>query len=91
MTDHKLYRWRFTPVAAADDPWWQGREVWDGLEVEAASAGAAQLEANRIYLIRLAESQPFRAEQDINPGFDDPRLYRIDRIGVAGAPPGGTG
>lgn len=80
MTEEKLYRWKFTPVAEVDDPWWQGREIWTDLEVEAATAGEAQLEANRLFLIRWAETRPFRAEQDINPGFDDPRLYRVDRV-----------
>lgn len=83
MSEKTLYRWKFTPVADPDDPWWQGREIWRDLEVAAATAGEAQLEANKLYLIRLAETQPLRAEQDINPGFDDPRLYRVDRISDA--------
>ena len=91
MVENKSHRWKFTPVAAPDDPWWQGREIWAGLEVEAETAGGAQLAANKLYLMRLAETQPVRAEQPINPGFDDPRLYRVDRVGGASEHPNAAG
>ncbi len=71
-------------MAAADDPWWQGREIWTDLEVEASTAGLAQVEANRLYARRLLENEPLSVAEDINPGFDDPRLYRVDRIGETG-------
>ncbi len=81
MAQERLHRWKFTPVAAPADTWWQGREIWNDLEVVAATAGQARLEAERLFLIEWAKTQPLRAEQDISSGFDDPRLYRVDRIG----------
>ena len=76
------YVWRFTPVAAADDPWWQGRPVWRDFRVVAANPGAAIVAAARHDEL-MRGFDPVGDAQDRQgrrSGFEDPRLYRCDRL-----------
>jgi hypothetical protein len=87
------YIWRFTPVAAAHDPWWQGRPVWLDFRVVAATAGAAIVAAARHDEV-VRGFDPIVDAQDRQgrrSGFVDPRLYRCDRLAwvdAREAPPG---
>jgi hypothetical protein len=69
-----IQRWLIEPNAAADDPWWQGREIWQ-LVVAAPSAAFARLEAER-WALRQRRFVPVGNEsQSMNAGFIDEKLY----------------
>ncbi len=83
--------WRITPVANPADGAWQGRVIWRELQIIAANAGAAMLEAGRhankargISDVRSLDNQQARS------GFADEKLYRVDRTGAAVTGPAGT-
>jgi hypothetical protein len=66
--------WLIEPSAAADDPWWQGREIWQ-LVVAAPSAAFARLEAER-WALRHRRFVPVGNESpSMNAGFIDEKLY----------------
>lgn len=69
-----VQRWMIEPNAAADDPWWQGREIWQ-LVVAAPSAAFARLEAER-WALRQRRVVPVGNESSsMNAGFIDEKLY----------------
>ena len=69
-----VQRWLIEPNAAADDPWWQGREIWQ-LVVTAPSAAFARLEAER-WALRSRRFVPVGNESaSMNAGFLDEKLY----------------
>jgi hypothetical protein len=69
-----IQRWVIEPNAAADDPWWQGREIWQ-LAVAAPSAAFARLEAER-WALRKRRFVPVGNESpSMNAGFIDEKLY----------------
>ena len=66
--------WLIEPNAAAEDPWWQGREIWQ-LVVAAPSAAFARLEAER-WALRNRRFVPVGNESpSMNAGFIDEKLY----------------
>jgi hypothetical protein len=69
-----VQRWVIEPNAAPDDPWWQGREIWQ-LVVAAPSAAFARLEAER-WALRQRRFVPAGNESpSMNAGFIDEKLY----------------
>ena len=69
-----LQRWLIEPNATAEDPWWQGREIWQ-LVVAAPSAAFARLEAER-WALRQRRYVPVGNESpSMNAGFIDEKLY----------------
>jgi hypothetical protein len=69
-----LQRWLIEPNAAPEDPWWQGREIWQ-LVVAAPSAAFARLEAER-WALRQRRFVPVGNESpSMNAGFLDEKLY----------------
>jgi hypothetical protein len=69
-----VQRWLIEPNATADDPWWQGREIWQ-LIVAAPSAAFARLEAER-WALRHRRFVPVGNESpSMNAGFIDEKLY----------------
>lgn len=77
----QLYVWRFTPVAARDDPGWQGRPIWTDLQIVAATAGEAILLASRYdQAARGLSNQDSPDRQQWRSGLEDPLLYRCDRL-----------
>lgn len=76
-----LMVWRFTPVAEPVDPSWQGRRIWQKLDVVAGSAGEAILAAVRHDQSEtgLTDGQS-QDHQQARSGFEDERLYRVDRL-----------
>jgi len=72
--DRPVQRWLIEPSAAVDDPWWQGREIWQ-LVVAAPSAAFARLEAER-WALRQRRVVPIGNESpSMNAGFIDEKLY----------------
>jgi hypothetical protein len=69
-----VQRWLIEPNAAADDPWWQGREIWQ-LVVAAPSAAFARLEAERWALRRRRFVPVGNESPSMNAGFIDEKLY----------------
>lgn len=67
-------RWLIEPNAAADDPWWQGRDIWQ-LVVAAPSAAFARLEAERWALRQHTAIQIGNKSPSMNAGFIDEKLY----------------
>jgi hypothetical protein len=66
--------WLIEPNAAAEDPSWQGREIWQ-LVVAAPSAAFARLEAER-WALRNRRVVPVGNESSsMNAGFLDEKLY----------------
>jgi uncharacterized membrane-anchored protein len=66
--------WLIEPNAAADDPAWQGREIWQ-LVVSAPSAAFARLEAER-WALQQTEKVPVGNESaSKRTGFTDEKLY----------------
>lgn len=66
--------WLIEPNAAADDPAWQGRSIWQ-LVVAAPSAAFARLEAER-WAERQREAVHVGNESlSMNAGFIDAKLY----------------
>lgn len=69
--------WLIEPVADPNDPWWQGRSIWQ-LAVKAARAADARIEAehwaqgNMPVDLRIGNESPSN-----NAGFGDVRLYRV--------------
>jgi hypothetical protein len=69
-----LQRWLIEPNATPEDPWWQGREIWQ-LVVAAPSAAFARLEAER-WALRQRRFVPVGNESpSMNAGFIDEKLY----------------
>jgi hypothetical protein len=84
MQTETLFIWRFTPVARPDDPAWQGRSIWSELRVVAPTAGAAILVAGRHYQSALGiDTEASQDRQQVRSGFEDVKLYRLDRLGPA--------
>jgi hypothetical protein len=67
-------RWVIEPNAAPDDPWWQGREIWQ-LVVAAPSAAFARLEAERWALRQRRFVAVGNESPSMNAGFIDEKLY----------------
>ena len=73
-TDSAVQLWLIEPNAAPDDPWWQGRDIWQ-LVVAAPSAAFARLEAER-WALRKRKAVPVGNESlSMNAGFIDAKLY----------------
>ena len=66
--------WLIEPNAAMDDPWWQGRMIWQ-LVVAARSAAFARLEAERWALDHLPPVQVGNESVSMRAGFIDEKLY----------------
>jgi hypothetical protein len=71
---NKVQLWLIEPNAQADDPWWQGREIWQ-LVVAAPSAAFARLEAERWALQQRTPTQIGNESSSMNAGFIDEKLY----------------
>lgn len=90
MTEH-LAVWRITPVANPEDGAWQGRSIWKDLQIVAATAGAALLEADRHFEAARGVSENLSLDgQQVRSGFSDTKLYRIDRTNTPVSGPSGT-
>ena len=76
--------WLLEPNADPDDPWWQGRSIWQ-LVVTAPSAAFARLEAER-WALRQRRRPPAdpvlvgNESPSMNAGFVDSRLYHARPI-----------
>jgi len=66
--------WLIEPNAAQDDPWWQGRQIWQ-LVVAAPSAAFARLEAERWALRQRRLIHVGNESLSMNAGFIDEKLY----------------
>jgi hypothetical protein len=66
--------WLIEPSAAPDDPWWQGRQIWQ-LVVAAPSAAFARLEAERWALRQRNLVHVGNESPSMNAGFIDEKLY----------------
>ena len=66
--------WLIEPNAAADDPWWQGRQIWQ-LVVAATSAAFARLEAERWALRQGRLIHIGNESSSMKAGFIDEKLY----------------
>jgi hypothetical protein len=81
MPKDELFLWKFTPVARPDDPTWQGRDIWSNYQIVAATAGEAILLASRSDEQEKGRSvEASQDRQQLRSGFEDPLLYRLDRI-----------
>jgi hypothetical protein len=69
-----LQVWMIEPNAASDDPWWQGRQIWQ-LVVAAPSAAFARLEAERWALRQRRLVHMGNESPSMNAGFIDEKLY----------------
>jgi hypothetical protein len=69
-----LQLWLIEPNAAVDDPWWQGRQIWQ-LVVAAPSAAFARLEAERWALRQARVIHIGNESPSMNAGFIDEKLY----------------
>ncbi|GAB2175936.1 hypothetical protein [Dongia sp. agr-C8] len=79
-------RWLIEPNAASDDPWWQGRDIWQ-LVVAAPSAAFARLEAER-WALRQRRLVPVGNESpSMNAGFIDEKLYFAKLLPDDAGPP----
>jgi hypothetical protein len=74
-----VHVWLIEPNAAADDPVWQGREIWQ-LVVAAPSAAFARLEAERWALRRRRFVPVGNESSSMNAGFIDEKLYRAQSL-----------
>jgi hypothetical protein len=89
MNQETSLLWRFTPVASPNDPTWQGRKVWSYLEIVAATSGEAILLAARYEETQAGRSTvDSQDHQQLRSGFEDERLYRVDRLEAS--PPAGS-
>jgi hypothetical protein len=70
----RIQLWLIEPNAAADDPWWQGRQIWQ-LVVAAPSAAFARLEAERWALRERRVVHIGNESSNMNAGFIDEKLY----------------
>lgn len=70
--------WKFTPVAAADDPRWLGRPRLDLLLVEAETLAAALVVAADFEL-KKAPPQVGNESPSRGAALADEKLYRVDR------------
>ena len=72
----QLQLWLIEPNAPANDPYWQGREIWQ-VVVAAPSAAFARLEAER-WALRRRNLVPVGNESpSMNAGFIDEKLYFV--------------
>ena len=82
MPEH-LAVWRLTPVADPSDGAWQDRAIWKELQIVAATAGGAMLEAGRHSdRMRGVSDASSQDRQQVRSGFADEKLYRVDRTGL---------
>jgi hypothetical protein len=70
----EIQLWLIEPNAASDDPWWQGRQIWQ-LVVAAPSAAFARLEAERWALREQPPVHVGNESSSMNAGFIDEKLY----------------
>lgn len=70
--------WRFTPVAAADDPQWQDHPRWEEVVVAADSLGEALMAAAHD-LGTPPHPAGNETPNDTN-GLGNEKLYRVDRV-----------
>jgi hypothetical protein len=81
LPGEELYIWRFTPVAAPDDPAWQSRDIWADFTIVAATAGEAILLAARHDELEHGRNvEDSQDRQQLRSGLEDPLLYRLDRL-----------
>jgi len=73
-TGQRLQLWLIEPHAAPDDPWWQGRPIWQ-LVVAAPSAAFARLEAERWALRQQPAVHIGNESLSMKAGFIDEKLY----------------
>ena len=66
--------WLIEPSAAPDDPWWQGRPIWQ-LVVAAPSAAFARLAAERWAYGAGVPTRIGNESRSMNAGFIDAKLY----------------
>ena len=74
QSTQKTALWLIEPNAAVDDPWWQGRPIWQ-LVVAAPSAAFARLEAERWALRQRAPIHVGNESLSMKAGFIDEKLY----------------
>jgi len=74
MQPSDMLRWLLEPNAAADDPSWQGRMIWQ-LVVAAPSAAFARLEAERWALDHMPAVHIGNESISMRAGFIDEKLY----------------
>ena len=72
--DRRTQLWLIEPNAGLDDPWWQGRQIWQ-LVVAAPSAAFARLEAERWALRQRVPVHVGNESLSMNAGFIDEKLY----------------
>ena len=90
MPEH-LAVWRLTPVADPGDGAWQDRAIWKELQIVAATAGGAMLEAGRHSdRMRGVSDASSQDNQQVRSGFADEKLYRVDRTDLPVTGPTGT-
>lgn len=70
--------WRFTPVAAADDPQWQDHPRWEEVVVAADSLGEALMAA--AHDLGPPPHPPGNESPIDSNGLDNEKLYRVDRV-----------
>ena len=78
MTDRIV--WKFSPVAHAEDPRWQGRQIARTLYVEAATSAEA-IVAAQSWDTRNVSGHVGNESAHDHSAFADEKLYRVDRLG----------
>lgn len=78
MTDRTV--WKFTPVAHAEDPRWQGRRIAETLFVTAPTPAEAMVTAAR-WDTQGIKGHVGNESPHNHSAFADEKLYRIDRAG----------
>ena len=68
--------WIFRPVAAAHDPWWQGRTQYDRVVVRARNPAFARIVAQTLdtpdKALEFGQQDPH-----LGSGFKDEKLYHV--------------
>lgn len=75
-----MYLWRIVPVAPTNDSRWQDRPVWQEVVVRAESAAMARLTAETLDVDTDGPPQG-DGSMSYKSGFEDDKLYRVDRLG----------
>lgn len=70
--------WKFTPVAHAEDPRWQGRQIAQTLFVEAPTSAEAIVAATSWDSRNVSGHVGNESAHD-HSAFADEKLYRVDR------------